>query len=193
MRVAGAVLAGGASSRMGRTKSLIEVGGVAMGRIVADVLDAAGCAPIAFIGGDATKLHALSGDFVADLYPGEGPLGGVLTALHHFEAASHVLVVACDLPLLDVETVRLLLDTAAGAPETAAVVANSGRREPGLVVWNRAALADIVDVFTGGTRAVHAILERIDAVDQRVHPAAMQNVNRLDDVPGSGSEGTAGQ
>jgi molybdopterin-guanine dinucleotide biosynthesis protein A len=178
---------------MGRTKSLIEVGGVAMGRIVADVLDAAGCDPVAFIGGDATKLHALSGDFVADLYPGEGPLGGVLTALHHFEAASHVLVVACDLPLLDVETVRLLLDAAAGAPETAAVVANSGRREAGLVVWNRAALADIVDVFTGGTRAVHAILERIDAVDQRVDPAAMQNVNRPDDVPGSGSEGTAGQ
>lgn len=178
---------------MGRTKSLIEVGGVAMGRIVADVLGAGGCDPIAFIGGDPTKLHALGGEFVADRYPGEGPLGGVLTALQHFEAASHVLVAACDLPLLDVETVRLMLDAAAEAPDTASVVANSGRREPGLVLWSRAALADIVDAFDAGTRAVHVILERIDSVDQRVDRAVMRNVNRPDDVPGSGNEGRAGQ
>ena len=34
---------------MGRAKSLIEIGGVAMGRIVADVLGAASCDPVAFI------------------------------------------------------------------------------------------------------------------------------------------------
>ena len=164
-----------------------------MGRIVADVLGHGGCAPVAFVGGDAGELVLLSGEIVADRYPGEGPLGGVLTALHHFEGASHVLVAACDLPMLDVDTVRLMLGAATGAPDAAAVVANSGRREPGLVVWNREAIADIVDAFDRGTRAVHEMLERIDVVDQPVDLAVMRNVNRPDDVPGSANDGAAGQ
>jgi molybdopterin-guanine dinucleotide biosynthesis protein A len=178
---------------MGRTKSLVEVGGVPMGRIVADVLAAGGCHPVAFVGGDARELAALGCEVVADRYPDEGPLGGVLTALHHFDAASHVLIAACDLPLLDVDTVRLMLDAAADAPGAAAVVADSGRREPGLVVWSRAAFPDVVDAFAGGTRAVHALLDRLDAVGQPVDPAVMRNVNRPSDVPGSANEGADGQ
>ena len=181
---------------MGRTKSLVAVGGVPMGRIVANVLAVGGCDPVAFIGGDAgelTPLLTLGGEFVADRYPGEGPLGGVLTALQHFGAASNVLVAACDLPLLDADTIRLMLAAAAGTPHAPAIVANSGRREPGLVVWNTATVADIVDAFDSGMRAVHAILERIDAVDQPVDRALMRNVNEPADVPGSASERTADQ
>ena len=66
----GAVLTGGASRRMGRPKADIEVDGVAMAARVADAMVAAGALDVARIG-----------DEVADHHPGEGPLGGVLTAL----------------------------------------------------------------------------------------------------------------
>ena len=82
---------------------------------------------------------------------------------------------------------------AARAPDAAAVVADSGRREPGLVVWSRAAFPEVAEAFNGGMRAVHALLDLIDAVEQPVDPAVMRNVNRPSDVPGSTNAGTAGQ
>ncbi len=167
---------------MGRTKSLIRISGTPMGQIVAEALTAGGCAPVAIVGGDA----GFGCDLVTDRYPGEGPLGGVLTALEHFEhvsGVSHVLVAACDLPLLDEQTVRTLLAAAAATPAAAAVVAHSGRRDPGLVLWNQESFADIVEAFGNGTRAVHAILDQLEIVEQPVDPDVMRNVNRPDDVP----------
>ena len=54
MPVAGAVLVGGASRRMGRPKALIEVDGSPMVVRVAAALSAGGCAPVRLIGGLAT-------------------------------------------------------------------------------------------------------------------------------------------
>jgi molybdopterin-guanine dinucleotide biosynthesis protein A len=78
--VFGAVLCGGAS-RMGVDKATIPVDGVAMARRVADALAAAGCSPVSAIGGDPAELGRLGLDTVIDRYPGDGPLGGILTAL----------------------------------------------------------------------------------------------------------------
>jgi molybdopterin-guanine dinucleotide biosynthesis protein A len=48
--VAGAVLVGGASRRMGRTKALIDVDGSPMVMRVATALGTAGCTPVRLIG-----------------------------------------------------------------------------------------------------------------------------------------------
>ena len=78
--LAGAVLVGGASRRMGRPKALIEVDGAPMVVRVATALGAAGCTPVRLIG--ATRCRRTSGiTLVEDRWPGEGPLGGVITAL----------------------------------------------------------------------------------------------------------------
>lgn len=79
--VVGAVLCGGSSRRMGRDKALVEVDGVPLARRVADALGAAGCSPVLAVGGDAPALGALGLEPVADRWPGEGPLGGLATAL----------------------------------------------------------------------------------------------------------------
>ena len=77
----GAVLCGGASRRMGVDKAAVEVDGTPMARRVGDVLAAAGCSPVIAIGGDPTALGHLGLDVVDDGFPGQGPLGGILTAL----------------------------------------------------------------------------------------------------------------
>ncbi|MDG1786931.1 MAG: molybdenum cofactor guanylyltransferase, partial [Ilumatobacter sp.] len=118
--VAGAILAGGASRRMGRTKALIDVDGVPMAQCVARALAAGGCKDIALVGGSPLELAALELPVVADGVPGEGPLGGIISALGHFTEVSHVLVAACDLPLLDAGTVRNLLRAAQANPGRAA-------------------------------------------------------------------------
>lgn len=187
--VAGAILAGGASRRMGRTKALIDVAGVPMAQCVARALADGGCGDIALVGGSPSELAALELPVVADGVPGEGPLGGVISALQHFTEASHVLVAACDLPLLDAGTVRNMLDAAHADPGRAATVAQTDRLEPALVVWSRASLDDVVALFDGGERAVHRVLAEIDTQTVQVAPRAMTNVNRPPDVPSSSDAG----
>ena len=66
---------------MGRDKSLLPVHGAPMVMHVVSALRSAGCDPVQAIGGDAPALAALGLDVVGDGHPGEGPLGGVITAL----------------------------------------------------------------------------------------------------------------
>ena len=102
----GAVLCGGASRRMGADKAMIRVDGVAMARRVADALLDAGCSPVIAVGGDAAELGRLGLVGVDDEFPGEGPLGGVLTAL---SLGAPAVVLACDLPNIRAATVSALI------------------------------------------------------------------------------------
>jgi molybdenum cofactor guanylyltransferase len=172
--VAGAVLAGGASRRMGRTKALARVRGVAMGERVAVALERAGCRPVVFVGGDPTELAVLGRDVIADRHPGAGPLGGVVTALHALRG--DVVVAACDLPELDTATVRALLEAPA-EEDTAVIVAVTDRLEPGLTYWRGAALAAVETLFATGERALHAAVLGLPHVEVRVGSSALRNVN----------------
>ena len=83
----GAVLCGGRSERFGRDKAMIDVGGRPLAEQVARVLESAGCQPVLFVGGNGDGLASATGrEFVADAWPGEGPLGGVIDALHWFRS-----------------------------------------------------------------------------------------------------------
>ena len=142
--VFGAVLCGGASRRMGVDKATMPVDGVAMARRVADALAAAGCSPVSAIGGDPAELGRLGLELIVDRYPGDGPLGGILTALAVQAPAA---VVACDLPGLRAATVTSLLD-ALGDHDAA--IAFSDRAEPLCAVWSERAAAGVASAIPGG-------------------------------------------
>ncbi len=116
----GAVLTGGASRRMGRTKALIDVDGVPMARRVGDALARAGCASVIAYGGDVTELEPLGMPVLPDRHPGSGPLGGVLGVLELFTESElqldGVFVVACDLPALRGEDLGGLVDALRQSP-----------------------------------------------------------------------------
>ena len=114
---AGAVLCGGASRRMGTDKALVQLQGRALASRIADALTAAGASRVVAIGGNAPALRALGLDVVSDLHPGEGPLGGIITALSCFAADTElVAVLACDLVSPDPTTIRMLVSYAASHP-----------------------------------------------------------------------------
>lgn len=179
---AGAVLTGGASTRMGRDKALLAVDGLPMARRVADTLAAAGAAEVIAVGGDLDGLRAAGLDARADRRQGAGPLGGLLTAL---EATSTdlVAVVACDLPDLAPDVVVALVGALAEAPGAGAALARTDRREPLCAVWRRAvALPVLADAFARGERAVHAAVGGLVTVEVAVDPARLRNVNRPEDL-----------
>ncbi|MEZ5248574.1 MAG: ribonuclease D [Ilumatobacteraceae bacterium] len=61
--------------RRGRGTSLV--------RRVAAALAAGGCRPVFAVGGDLVRLRAAGLEAVRDGWPGEGPLGGIVTAVRH--------------------------------------------------------------------------------------------------------------
>ncbi len=127
-----AILAGGHSTRMGTDKALLQAwpGGPAVIEMVAARLVEAGLPPPLLVT-NAPHRHAFLGlRMVADDLPGAGPLGGVFTALNH-SPFRRVLVVACDMPLLNPDLVRYM----ASLPDDADAVVprhsgESGRQRP---------------------------------------------------------------
>jgi len=144
--VAGVVLAGGMSSRMGRDKALLQVYGPGkpdlLARTCALLTDLLPQCWISCRSGLARAGYQC----IFDEYPDRGPAAGVLAALkaaraHGFDA---VLVVSCDMPFMDAPTLRRLLasrNTAgAGNLATLYVDAVSGRPEALVAVYETASL-----------------------------------------------------
>jgi molybdopterin-guanine dinucleotide biosynthesis protein A len=180
LRVAGVVLTGGGSRRMGTDKALVEVAGVALAARVADVLAAAGCDPVWCQGGDAAALVRLGLAVRPDAQPGEGPVAAIAAALGHAGDADGVLVAACDLPALtDHAVAELLAHAAADHP-----VALSLAGEAQLVAWwPRASAEPLRDLLAAGVRTYRAALDRLGVILLDTDPAVLTNVNTPDDLP----------
>ena len=129
---AAAVLAGGASRRMGRDKATLRVGGVELASLVlaaaAQVAD-----PVVLVAPEGHPARRVAAPAVAD--PGLGPLAALAAALDALDA-DHVLVLAADHPGL---RVPLLARLVALAGEADAVACRRGPRlEPLVAVYRRA-------------------------------------------------------
>ncbi len=108
----GIVLAGGKSSRMGANKAFIEFGGKRLIEMTVDCLKA--LFPEVLIIANDPPLYAYLGvKVVSDLIPDSGSLGGIYTGL---SAASYpaCFFVACDMPFLNAELIKLLVREADG-------------------------------------------------------------------------------
>jgi molybdopterin-guanine dinucleotide biosynthesis protein A len=120
--IAGFILAGGQSSRMGVDKGLLEIAGVPMIVHAARLVESVVSAPTVVVG-TPEKYQGLGLRAIADDWPGCGPLGGIATALRASEADWN-LVVACDLPYLKREWLEFLLQRARDSAEEAVVPMN---------------------------------------------------------------------
>jgi molybdenum cofactor guanylyltransferase len=150
--IAGYVLAGGQSSRMGVDKGLLEIAGVPMivqaARFVESVLGA----PAAVVG-TPEKYRGLGLRAIEDDWPGCGPLGGIATALRASEADWN-LIVACDLPYLTQEWLAFLLERAGHSAADAVVPMN-------LTAENKRGAEPLCAAYhKRGERALRRALER---------------------------------
>jgi len=172
---------------MGRTKALVDVGGVPMAARVASALRAAGCASVVAIGGNVDELSVLGLAVVPDVDPGGGPLAGIVTALETLletgpESADWLCVAACDLPGLDAATVLRLAAAAAEHPDVDVVVARTDRLEPGCACWRIDAAPRVRRLYDDGVRAVHGVLDSLAVVAVDVDSEALRNINTPDDL-----------
>ena len=170
---AGYVLVGGRSSRMGRDKAMLPFRGVTLAEWIAHQVEEAA--------GSATLVgNAPLG--IADRFPGEGPVGGILTALAHTDADWN-LIVACDMPQAEARFLRRLLDSARERDADALVPRGpSGMLEPLCAVYHRRVRGAVEARFAEGERKVTACLTGLGVVELEVAEVAQfQNVNTPED------------
>lgn len=133
--VAGFVLAGGKSSRMGRDKTLLELDGETLVERALRKLRGV-CAEVAIAGG-GEGLERF-GRVVPDLTPGQGPLGGIVAALEQSNYEWN-LFVGVDMPFVPEAALRALL-AAAGGAEMVVLAQADGYVQPLCGIYSRRAL-----------------------------------------------------
>jgi molybdopterin-guanine dinucleotide biosynthesis protein A len=186
----GAILAGGRAVRFdGRPKGLERIGGVRLlDRLVTAFTEALGEAPLLIANDPAAAGWAPGLHTVADIRPGAGAAGGLLTAVTL--APAPVVVVAWDMPFVSSALIRALADGLTGVD--AFLPESDGRRgvEPLCAAYGPATAAAISAALDRGDfRAVGfhealkvgiLTLERVRTIGD---PALLfLNVNTADDL-----------
>jgi len=167
----GYVLAGGASSRFGTDKALAKLQGKSMLARTAEVVSSV-CSDVAVVAaGD--KASGVKLRTVMDRWPGEGPLGGILTAL--LDANDKLgndtwnLIVSCDMPFLTTEWLRFLIERALQSGAEVVIPKSTHGWEPLCACWKAAAAEIVLPDFEAGTRKITEALNalHVEVLDEK--------------------------
>ncbi len=186
----GAVLAGGASVRMGTDKAFLVLPGAAEPLIAVSrhALHDAGASEVLAIGGDRDALVDAGFAFHPDDHPHEGPLGGLLTALR-VVTLPIVVVLTCDLAHIDGATVRALVHALDLDPDAdAAIPEIAGRRQVLTAAYRRRSYGVLAAAFESGERSVRRAAAGLRVADAAAYPSldprAFHDLDRPEDLPG---------
>jgi molybdopterin-guanine dinucleotide biosynthesis protein A len=151
----GVVLCGGQSSRMGEDKGLLQQTGKSFAQTARDKLETLGLRVIVSINKSQEQEYSLIFPpemLIIDEEPGDakGPLLGIVSChLHH--KAEDLFVLACDLPLMDRELLRVLAKKYYQFPGASVYLfANNGEPEPLCGIYTAQALSSVQDMLEKG-------------------------------------------
>ena len=163
MKVHGFVQAGGGSTRFGTDKALVQVGGKTMLRRTGELL--AGICDDVTIVAPALKYRDAPLPVLADSWPGEGPLGGILTALGSLRGAERTsdwaMILGCDMPFLTREFLGELRARALRSAALVIVPRSASGFEPLCACWSFRALSAVQGAFELGIRRVTEAMKRL--------------------------------
>jgi len=173
--VLGAVLAGGRSSRFGRDKATAAFEGVTMlERVRATLARVTG--EVVVIGGEGSE--------VAEPEPGAGPLQAVIAALREARrrGAEAVVVLACDLPVIDEATVARLA-APLGDGRVARVPRVGGHLQVLAARWEVAALEGLERAWDEGERSLRRACARLAvSIEDDLEARALADVDTPSDL-----------
>ena len=108
------VLAGGKNLRLGRRKDLEVIGGKTLMELVIQKLKLISARTLIVTSREQSNFpHTGDVKVLVDLYPDKGPLGGIYTGLLASQSLCNV-VVACDMPFLNIELLRYMVKLSPG-------------------------------------------------------------------------------
>ena len=138
----------------------MELGGQPLAKRVAAEIGRI-CGTVSLVG-DPGVYGALELPVVPDRFPGQGPLAGIEAALRTTTIEWNV-VVACDMPALDVAIIEKLFAMASETGADGAVPSyGDGRIEPLCAVLHRRCHAAILAAMEAGVRKISEALDRLE-------------------------------
>ena len=157
MNFSAVILAGGKSSRMGRDKAFVEIGGqILLARQIQLVREIGACE--IFISGRADADYSAFGcPVLKDKFPDAGPLAGIERALDALSSPL-LLALAVDLPDMSAGWLRQL--AARCSENSGAVPRVNGSLEPLAAFYPKAALLLAVSLLNENSNAVKHFAER---------------------------------
>jgi molybdenum cofactor guanylyltransferase len=172
LEISGHVLAGGGSTRFGRDKALVEIGGKPMLARMIQLLQSVPM-EVRVVAADE-KYSAFGAGIVMDRWPGEGPLGGIITALEDGAKSparpEWNLILSCDMPFLTREWLVFLVERAANSNAQVALAHSAHGPEPLCACWRTDAAETLRAAFEWGVRKVTEgiALLRSEVLDEAV-------------------------
>lgn len=174
------VLVGGASRRFGRDKLREPWQAAPLVTRPINALRAVFGPRVALVGECHPDILSLADSVIPDLHPGAGPVGGIISALVH--ARTPVFILAGDMPDIDPDTIRAILDAAFAHPQAHAVMARTEKLHPAAALYREAALPTLEQRLAQQRRSLHDAFapEQLHQVPCRAE--ALRNVNTPDDA-----------
>lgn len=123
---------------------------------------------------------------VADREPGQGPLGGLASAVAHIDASIElVFVTACDTPRITSATIARLVEHA--REYDGAVPVLGDMTQPLTAIYRRTLLEHVPGAFARGARSMRTLLElgeivRLTPEELGIDPDELVNVNAPEDL-----------
>lgn len=183
------VLAGGRSSRMGRDKATLVVGGRTLAQRAADLLGSV-CPEVLVADRGRGVVPGLPS---AEDGPGRGPAGGLLGAARHVPGRP-LLALACDLPRVPAALLGALVELAARRSADLTLPRSPRGPEPLVAVYGPKALTALEERVAAGEHALVGLLGRDGLTVAVLEGAALarfgdpadlfRNVNTPDDLRG---------
>jgi molybdopterin-guanine dinucleotide biosynthesis protein A len=194
MDVAGIVVAGGRSRRLGTDKRRERLWGEAGPTLLEHTLAVLTplCSELLVVLNDPDSWPGLPARLVGDRYPGAGALGGIYSGLAAATLPS-ALIVAADMPLLSADLLRALRDLPFEGDALVPLARGQGSRsghEPLHAIYRRSCLPAMRAALEAGRYAVAELLADIHTVAPAPaliarhdpHGLAMLNLNTPDDL-----------
>lgn len=162
-KLKGLVLAGGKSTRMGHDKSIIDWHGKEQRYYIADLL-AEFCDEVYISCRDAQQEASVDDTYktITDKVAGKGPIVGIQSALETDGNAAW-LVVACDLPLINKETLGFLISNRDHSKiATTYKSPHDGLPEPLITIWEPQSKAALTNFREQGYNCPRKVLINSD-------------------------------
>jgi len=145
------VLAGGEGKRLGTDKAFLRIGGRALIEGVVEKMARIGDEVI-IVTNFPQRYDHLEARLVGDVYPGKGSLGGIYSGLMAAHS-HHSLVVACDMPFLNLRLLRYMILLSPG--QDVVIPRVRGLTEPLHAIYSKECLQPIERVLaSGGCRII---------------------------------------
>ncbi len=161
MRITSIVLAGGMSQRFGKDKTSEMLGGESLlERVISTVSSISKQVILSIAPGQSIPVSFSSPKVreEIDIYPGKGPLGGIYSSLLKSDSLYN-LVVACDMPFLNISLLKYMLQSASDYDVIIPKI--GGRAEPLHAIYSKKCLGPIKELLDHNVLRIISFFDKV--------------------------------